>query len=137
MKIKNHIIEFDTSSHFQYVDITDEIENIITKEGVDEGVVILHEVHTTGALVVQEGDETVHEDTHELLEELVSTDRSYRHGYEGSVNAAAHIKNQILGCSVSIPIIKGRLALGAWQRIFFIEMFRARHRKVVASIIGA
>lgn len=137
MQIKNHIIKFETSSPFEYVDITDEIGKVITEEGIDEGVVILHEVHTTGALVVQEGDETIHEDTHEILEELVSTNRNYRHGYEGSINAAAHIRNQILGSTVSIPIMKGRLALGTWQRIFFIEMFRPCHRKVVASIIGA
>ncbi len=136
MKVKNQVIEFETSSQFQYVDITDEVEEVVKKEGIKEGVIILHEMHTTGALVVQENDATVHEDTHEILEEMVSTKRNYRHGYEGSVNAAAHIRNQLLGSNISIPIIKGRLTLGTWQRIFFIEMFRPRHRKVVISMIG-
>jgi len=136
MKIKNHIIEFESKSKFQYVDITDEVERLIRKEEIKEGIVVLHEIHTTGAIVIQENDPTIHEDTHEILEEIVPTSKNYRHGYEGSINAAAHIRNQLLGSNVSIPIMNGRLALGTWQRIFFIEMFRPRHRKVVVSIIG-
>ncbi|KAA0003276.1 MAG: YjbQ family protein [Thermoplasmata archaeon] len=136
MKIKNHVIEFESSFQFQYVDITDEVEKVVKKEGIREGVAILHEMHTTGAIVIQEDDPTIHEDTHEILEEIVPTNKDYRHGYEGNINAAAHIRNQLLGSNVSIPIVNGRLALGTWQRVFFIEMFRPRHRKVVMSIIG-
>jgi len=136
MKIKNHVIEFESKSKFQYVDITDEVERLIKEEGIKEGIAILHEIHTTGAIVIQENDPTIHEDTQEILEEIVPTNKNYRHGYEGSINAAAHIRNQLLGSNVSIPIMNGKLALGTWQRIFFIEMFRPRHRKVVVSVIG-
>ena len=136
MKIKNHVIEFESKSKFQYVDITDEVERLIKEEGIKEGIAILHEIHTTGAIVIQENDPTIHEDTQEILEEIVPTNKNYRHGYEGNINAAAHIRNQLLGSNVSIPIMNGKLALGTWQRIFFVEMFRPRHRKVVVSIIG-
>jgi len=99
-------------------------------------VVIIHELHTTAALTIQENDTSVHEDTREILDELVPLDRRYRHSYEGNANATAHIKNQLLGSNITLPIINGKIALGTWQRIFLIELFEARHRKIAVSIIG-
>jgi len=136
MKIFADFVEVRSGKRGEYIDITTEIEKMIDKSEVRNGVVIIHELHTTAALTIQENDTSVHEDTREILDELVPLDRRYRHSYEGNANATAHIKNQLLGSNITLPIINGKIALGTWQRIFLIELFEARHRKIAVSIIG-
>ena len=136
MKVFVDFIKVDSEKRGKYIDITAEVKAMVEKSGVENGIVVLHEMHTTAALTIQEDDVTVHEDTREILDELVPLDRQYRHSYEGNANATAHIKNQLLGSNITLPIINGKIALGTWQRIFLIELFEARHRKIAVSIIG-
>jgi len=136
MKVFADFVEVRSERRGEYIDITTEIEKMIDKSEVRNGVVIIHELHTTAALTIQENDTSVHEDTKEIMDKLVPLDREYRHSYEGNANAAAHIKNQIFGSNLAIPVIDGKIALGTWQRIFLIELFETRHRKIAVSIIG-
>ncbi|MCD6448378.1 MAG: YjbQ family protein [Thermoplasmata archaeon] len=136
MKVFADFVEVRSERRGEYIDITTEIEKMIDKSEVKNGVVIIHELHTTAALTIQENDTSVHEDTKEIMDRLVPLDREYRHSYEGNANAVAHIKNQIFGSNLAIPVIDGKIALGTWQRIFLIELFETRHRKIAVSIIG-
>lgn len=136
MKVVTDFIEIDSRGMNDYIDITPEVNKILKRSGIKKGMICLHEMHTTGAIVIQEDDSDMHKDTIDIMNDLIPLKRSYRHNYEGNENATAHIKNQIMGSNVSIPIIDGKLALGTWQRIFFIEFFRARHRKIAVSITG-
>jgi secondary thiamine-phosphate synthase enzyme len=136
MEIYTTTITVSSSSAFQYIDVTDEVQKAVETSGVRQGLALLYEMHTTGALVIQEADKSVHRDTQEIFDELISTTRSYHHDFEGSVNASAHIRNQLLGCHVAIPIVEHHLTLGTWQRIFFIEMFRPQKRQIVVCVMG-
>lgn len=136
MKVFSDFVEIRSKKRHDYVDITEEIEKIVSKSNVKNGIVVIHEMHTTGAIVVQENDASIHYDTEDILNEIVPLGKKYRHSYEGSENAAAHIKNQLLGSNIALPIINGKIALGTWQRIFFIELFEARKRRIAVSIVG-
>ncbi len=136
MKVFADFIEVRSERRGEYIDITAEIEELISKSNVKNGVAVIHEMHTTAALTIQENDSSVHEDTREIMDEIVPVSREYHHSYEGNANAAAHIKNQIFGSNLAIPVIKGKLALGTWQRIFLVELFEGRRRRVVVSVIG-
>lgn len=136
MKVFADFVEVRSERRGEYIDITTEIEKMIDKSEVRNGVVVIHELHTTAALTIQENDASVHEDTKEIMDKLVPLDREYRHSYEGNANAAAHIKNQILGSNLAIPVIDGKIALGTWQRIFLVELFEGRKRRIAVCVMG-
>jgi len=136
MKVFGDFIGVNTSKRGDYIDITPKVKERVEKSGIRNGIVVLHEMHTTAALVIQEGDKDVHADTTNALNEIVPLSRQYRHCYEGVANATAHIKNQLLGSSIALPVIEGKIALGTWQRIFLVELFEGRRRRIAVSIIG-
>lgn len=86
---------------------------------------------------MQEADSTIHEDTKEIITELIPMDRNYEHSYEGNANATSHIKNQMIGNSnLTVPVEDGKLSLGTWQQIFFLELLEPRRRKITITIMG-
>ncbi len=136
MKVVTDFIEVKSKERGEFIDITSQIEKIVGKSNIKNGIIAIHELHTTAALTIQENDGSIHEDTREILEEIVPLNKHYRHSYEGNENATAHIKNQLLGSSLTLPIIDSKLALGTWQSIFLIELFEARRRRIAICIIG-
>jgi len=126
-------LDIYTERRTHFVDITDEIKEIVNKSGIDEGICYVYVPHTTAGVFINENaDPDVKIDIENTLEKLVPWVSNYRH-VEG--NAAAHIKSVIVGSSVSVPISKGRLLLGTWQGIFFAEFDGPRTRKVIIKII--
>jgi secondary thiamine-phosphate synthase enzyme len=124
-----------TSSHTDFVNITNLVKEAVERSGVEEGFCIVYVPHTTAAVFVNEGaDPDVVRDIAYKLNQLIEwDDPNYRH-IEG--NSAAHIKSAIMGNSRVIPIINGRLALGTWEAIFLAEFDGPRHRKVIIQVFG-
>lgn len=130
---KRHQLE--TTSRNQLVDITPAVQHAVSDSGCGEGVCVVYCPHTTAGLTMNEGaDPAVAEDILARLEMLVPAGNRYRH-LEG--NADSHIKAALVGNSVSIPVDGGKLALGAWQRIFFCEFDGPRRRSVSITILPA
>ena len=77
MKVMTDFIEVESGGRGHYEDITDEVARIVEKSGIDDGVVILHEMHTTAALVIQEADEDVHRDTMDVMNEIVPSNKKF------------------------------------------------------------
>jgi secondary thiamine-phosphate synthase enzyme len=137
MKFFRDIIELNTKKSFQYINITDKVQDIVNKSKVKDGMVFVNAVHNTATVILQEADSSIHEDTKEIIEELIPLNRDYRHAYEGNINATSHIKNQLLGNSnLTIPVKDGQLVLGTWQQVFFLELLEARRREIIVTIIG-
>jgi len=106
-----------TRSRNDAVDITSEVQNIVSRSGVSEGICVIYVPHTTAGVTINEGaDPAVMQDVLESLEKLVPWRAGYKH-LEG--NSAAHIKASLVGSSVQIIIDNGKLSLGTWQRVFF------------------
>lgn len=123
-----------TSRQTEFLDITREVEKIILKAQVSEGLVLVYCPHTTAGITINEGaDPSVQEDILKILNQMVPLKGPYRHG-EG--NSPAHIKAGLIGSSVTVIIEKGRLLLGRWQSLFFCEFDGPRTRKVFIKIIS-
>ncbi len=122
-------VDIKTNSRVDFVDITQEIKDIVLSAGVKEGVVTLFVPHTTAAITVNEGaDPSVVEDIKFVLEKVAPRgDSSYKHK-EG--NSDAHIKASLLGVTQQILISEGKLLLGTWQSIFFAEFDGPRQRQL-------
>ncbi len=118
-----------TQHHAQFIEITDEVQRIVTASGIRDGICTVFVPHTTAGITINENaDHDVVRDLLYALDKAVPwRDPNYRHG-EG--NTAAHVKSSIMGHSVQVLVRNGQLQFGTWQGIFFCEFDGPRTRKV-------
>ncbi len=127
------MLTVQSSRQTQLIDITGEVQQKITRAGITGGTCILFVPHTTAAITINESaDPSVKSDILKVLNQVIPFQAGYQH-LEG--NSAAHIKSSMIGASELIAIDQGRLALGAWQGIFFCEFDGPRTRKVHVNIL--
>lgn len=117
----------------QVVDLTDQVNALIAKRKVTEGVCCLFVTHTTAALTTGEVGEGTEEDLLEVVEQMIPK-MHFRHAHDPS-HAWSHMASSILGPSLTVPISGSRLALGTWQSILLIELDGPRQREVRVTLI--
>jgi secondary thiamine-phosphate synthase enzyme len=119
-------------------DITRRIEDVVRRSGVAEGLCTVFLQHTSASLIVNEGaDASVARDLDAWLARLVPEgDELYTHTQEGPDDMPSHVKATLTGCSLSIPVVEGRLALGTWQGIFLWEHRRFRSKRKLVVHVG-
>ena len=129
------IIRFSTGKEVELIDITHHVEGFVRECNVKEGLCIVHAPHATAAIIMNENESGLKEDIINTLMKLVPRRANYMHDRIDD-NAHAHIKSAIIGSTVIIPIIGGRLARGTWQNIFFVELDGPRYeRRVIIQVI--
>ena len=122
-----------TSSHTQMVDITGQVQKIVTESGVKDGICVIFIPHTTAAVTINENaDPDVQTDFMKEINKIVPWEDAYRH-MEGK--SAAHLKSSMMGFSETVIIDQGHLLLGTWQGIYFLEYDGARNRRVYVKIM--
>jgi len=127
-------MEVRTGSRVQFLEITNRVNEIIDRSGVQEGVAVVSVPHTTAGITINEAaDPSVVQDITAKLSELAPHHGSYKHS-EG--NSDAHIKTSLVGSSVHLIISRGSLVLGTWQGVFFCEFDGPRTRKVQVQILS-
>ena len=128
------ILSVKTRKRTEFVDITSDINQLIQKSGIDEGLCMIYVPHTTAAVTINESaDPSVKSDILMVLNKIIPWEANYRH-LEG--NSPAHIKSTLVGSSELIAIENGQLVLGTWQGIFFCEFDGPRTRKVNVRIVA-
>ena len=129
-------ITLQTGARTDFVDLTAEVQDAVSDLGLQEGVVVVFNPHTTAAVTINEGaDPDVVLDMTAALDRLIPWRGGYRHA-EG--NAAAHIKASMFGSSVTVIVSGGRLRLGTWQKIWFCDFDGPRRRRIwVRSLPGS
>lgn len=133
--IKN--IKIKTGQGDNLVNITEEIRNLVSESGVQEGVCVLFAPHTTAALTINSGmDPNTIVDIVEEVGRLVPTRVNFKHQYDTPTDAAGHIKSVLIGNSLSLIITGGELLLGHSQSVLFCEFDGPRLRTVVARIMS-
>lgn len=116
-----------TSSHMEFVDITGELAAAVRQSGVEEGLLVVFNPHTTAGLTINEGaDPAVRSDLVGAMRRMVP-DYPWRH-MEG--NSPSHLLASLMGSSVTIIVSGGAMRLGTWQKVFFCEFDGPRSRKV-------
>ncbi|MDO5842665.1 MAG: secondary thiamine-phosphate synthase enzyme YjbQ [Methanobrevibacter ruminantium] len=134
MVIISKSLKISSSSNFQIMDITRDVVavlNEINKENkMDNGIVNIFTKHSTSAIRVNENEKGLLLDFEEALKDIVKETDNYKHDFIDN-NAASHIRAFLLGSSETIPIVDGRLDLGTWQSIFFVELDGPRSNRIV------
>lgn len=143
---ENHC--FTTGSRGQFVDLTDDVRDMVRRAGISTGMALVYSPHTTCSLLINEKESGLLEDLRCMMESLVpAEDAYYRHDDmtirtenidpSDEPNGHAHCRGALLGAtSQAIPVIDGNLMLGKWQRVFLLELDRSRDRKIFIEILG-
>lgn len=120
-------------------EITDEVTALVHRSGIDSGITNLFLTHTSAGLIIQENaDPSARRDLERWFRDHVPENTpGFSHTAEGPDDMPAHIKSVLTGCTLTIPVIAGTLALGTWQGIYLWEHRHAPHRRnVIVTILG-
>jgi len=137
MKTLTKEIWMDIPQRRAIVSIHNEVERLVDKSGVQDGLVLINAMHITASVFINDNESGLHHDYELWLEKLApeKPHSQYRHnGYED--NADAHLKRQIMGREVVVAITDGKLHLGPWEHIFYFEFDGKRKKRLLVKIIG-
>ncbi|MBU5595442.1 secondary thiamine-phosphate synthase enzyme YjbQ [Amphibacillus sp. MSJ-3] len=124
-----------THRHSEMIEITDQIQQWVNQEQIDEAVIVISSMHTTAGITVNENaDPDVKIDFLRRLDEVYPWEHSQDRHMEG--NTAAHLKTSTVGHAQTIILSQGKLVLGTWQGIYFCEFDGPRTRKYVVKVIS-
>jgi len=146
MKTHHQEIKFKSKKKYDFADITEKVEAVVKKSGVKNGLVNVQSLHTSSAVYVNENEPLLLKDLQENWRTLFSPTAKYNHdNFEIRTvnmctgecdNGHSHCNAVMLGTSVALNIVKGKINFGRWQRVFFVELDRARSRGVSVMVLG-
>jgi secondary thiamine-phosphate synthase enzyme len=129
-------IRVRTGERSQMIAITRQLQEVVERSGVKEGVVVAQSLHTTAGLTINENaDPDVVRDLLAKSERLIPQEESFYRHAEG--NSDSHLKTSFFGPSISVLVSEGRLVLGTWQGIFLCEFDGPRERRVAVQVLSA
>ncbi|HMU53926.1 MAG TPA: secondary thiamine-phosphate synthase enzyme YjbQ [Nitrospira sp.] len=136
MKSYREELWFETKTRREYINITRQVEAVVRKSGVAEGLVLVNAMHITASVYINDDEAGLLQDYDRFLEAVAPHDASYRHNETGEDNGDAHIKRQLMGREVVVAITGGRLDFGPWEQIFYGEFDGRRRKRVLVKVIG-
>ena len=146
MKIFNRTIDITTKELFDFIDITDKLKELVKESRIKNGLVNIQILHTSAAILVNENEPLLIEDFKANLEKSASRESVYQHDDltkrtvnlcpDECINGHSHCKAIHLLVSATLNLINSQLQLGQWQRVFAVELDRARKRNVQVQILG-
>jgi secondary thiamine-phosphate synthase enzyme len=137
MKSYREELWFETKTRRAYLNITEQIEAVVKKSGVQEGLVLVNAMHITASVYINDDEPGLLKDYDRFLDTLVPQNATYRHNETGEDNGDAHIKRQLMGREVVVAITEGRLDFGPWEQIFYGEFDGKRRKRVLVKVIGS
>ena len=138
MKSLTEYLWLNTPHRRDFVNLTPQVEELVKKSGVQEGIVLVNAMHITASVFINDAESGLLADYEEWLEQLAPHEpiSKYRHNRTGEDNADAHLKRQVMGREVVVAITKGKLDCGPWEQIFYGEFDGRRKKRVLVKIIG-
>jgi len=138
MKVHTGEIRISSRGEGDIVDITKEVTEEVRRSGIKNGIACIFVPGSTGAVTTIEYEPGLLEDLPRSLERIAPRNEYYRHHemwHDG--NGHSHVRASIIGPSLTVPIVDGKLVHGTWQQIVFLEMdIRRRDRRLVIQIVG-
>jgi secondary thiamine-phosphate synthase enzyme len=130
-------LTFTTKTRRAFLNITPQIEKLIKKSGINDGLCLVNAMHITASVFINDNEKGLHKDYEKWLEELALHEpiKQYDHNKTGEDNADAHLKRQVMGREVVVAITNGKLDFGPWEQIFYGEFDGRRPKRVLVKII--
>ena len=137
MKSYREYLWMNTEKKREYINITPEVEAVIKKSGVREGLVLVNPMHITASCYINDDEPGLIQDFDKFLERIAPYDlKGYKHHATGEENGDAHLKRQLFGREVVAAITEGKLDFGPWEQIFYAEFDGQRKKRVLVKVIG-
>ncbi|MCD6146027.1 MAG: YjbQ family protein [Methanosarcinales archaeon] len=138
MTVNTQYLKFPTKGNTDIVDITDRVSDALLRSELTDGIVTVFAPGATGAVTTIEYESGLIADFKGMLERIAPQDIEYMHNLRwGDGNGHSHVRASLLGPGLTVPFIDGRLQLGTWQQIVFIDLDnRQRDRKLIVQIVG-
>lgn len=138
LTVSTHYLRFPTRGEGDVVNLTDEVNALLRQTDLEAGTVTVFAPGATGAMTTLEFEPGAVRDFQRLFDQIVPKGESYRHNVLLSDgNGHSHVRAGLLGPSVTIPFVQGRLALGTWQEVVFVCFDdRPRDRRAVVQLMG-
>lgn len=146
MKTANKTLEYQTKCELDFIDITDEVKKFVAECGIKNGFVNIQTLHTTCAVILNENEPLLIEDMKNNLNSIAAKGIKYNHDdfdrrtvnmcNDECKNGQAHCKAIYLPVNITLNLFEGKIQLGQWQRIFFLELDHSRPRKVQVQVMG-
>lgn len=138
MELVNETLTIATTAEMDAVDLTPRLNHLLAESGLSQGQMTVFVPGSTGAVTTIEFESGVIEDLKAAIDRLAPRSIPYAHDARwGDGNGYSHVRAALLGPSVSIPVLDGRLALGTWQQVVLLDFDnRPRTRRVLVQLIG-
>lgn len=138
MKSTTEYLTFNVPARRQYLNITPQVEEVVRRSGIREGLCLVNAMHITASVYINDDEPGLLADYDDWLEQLAPHEpvSRYRHNRTGEDNGDAHLKRQIMGREVVVAVTGGRLDFGPWEQIFYGEFDGRRPKRVLVKVIG-
>lgn len=136
MKTHTEYLWMNTKKHRDYINLSNEVEEIVRNSGVKEGMVLVSAMHITAGVYVNDAESGIIQDIDEWLEKLAPYNTNYHHHRTGETNGDSHLKSLLIHHEVIVPITNGRLDFGPWQQIYYAEFDGQRRKRVIVKVLG-
>jgi secondary thiamine-phosphate synthase enzyme len=136
MKTTTEYLWFTTKAHREYVNITNQVQDIVAKSGIREGMTLVSAMHITAGVYVNDAEDGLIQDIDEWLERIAPFNAHYRHHRTGETNGDAHLKSLLIHHEVIVPVTAGVLDFGPWQQIYYAEFDGQRRKRVIVKVMG-
>lgn len=136
MKFLTEYLWFNTTKHREYINITGEVDKVLRKSGIQEGMILVSAMHITAGVYVNDAENGLIQDIDKWLEELAPFKPDYKHHQTGETNGDSHLKNLLIGHEVIVPVTNGKLDLGTWQQIYYAEFDGQRRKRLLIKVMG-
>jgi len=127
---------FETKKRKELINITDDIQALVDKSGIEDGFCLVSALHITAGIWVNDNEPGLWQDLQAWLEDVAPAKPDYLHHRTGEDNADAHLKRTLLHHQVTLPVTEGKLDLGPWETVFYAEFDGQRRKRVVVKISG-
>lgn len=137
MKSKTEYLFFNTPNRRSYINITPQVEAIVRKSGIKEGLCLVNAMHITAGVHINDNENGLIRDIDDWLEGLAPHEpvSRYRHN-TGEDNGDAHLKRTVIGREAVVAVTGGKLDFGPWEQIFYAEFDGRRKKKVLVKVLG-
>ncbi len=136
MKSHTEYLTLRTGKRRDLVHLTPKLELILERSAIDDGMMLVSAMHITAGVFVNDDESGLHADIWEWLEKMAPFRADYRHHRTGDDNGDAHLKSLLVHHEVIVPVTKGRMDLGPWQRVFYAEFDGQRDKRLIVKVMG-
>lgn len=138
MTVVNASISLSTQGHTDIREITGQVAETLSASGLHQGIVTIFCPSSTSGITTIEYEPGCMADLRRMLDELIPSNRPYQHDETwGDANGYSHMRSALLKASLTIPFVNGKLTLGTWQQIIYVDFDnRPRHRELVVQVMG-